>query len=268
MIRRRTFLFGGLSTAVLAAGGSGAYANLWERHAVRVDRVPLALGLPRPLRLVQLSDLHFDPLCETDYLERVITLAQSLEPDLVCYTGDFASHVVTRFDDFGRIAQNLRGRFGTFATLGNHDHWTGPRQISRVLERAGITVLVNEDVALPGVPGWRLGGIDSYWSGRPSDAFLARRDADTRFILLVHEPDPFSGLTDPRIRLQLSGHTHGGQVRAPFVGALQLPAWGKLYDAGLFRRGDRHLYVNRGIGTVGPAVRFNCPPEITAFDLS
>lgn len=268
MIRRRTFLLGGLSTAILAAGSSGAYGSLWERHAVVVQRVPLALGLARPLRVVQISDLHFDPLYETGYLERVMARAQSLQPDLVCFTGDFASHVATRFADLGRIVEPLRGGLGTFAVLGNHDHWTGSRQIRRVLNRSGIHVLMNEDVPLPGLPGWHLAGIDSYWGGRPNAAFLARAAADARFILLVHEPDPFNELADPRIRLQLSGHTHGGQVRAPFVGALRLPKWGKLYDAGLFRRGERHLYVNRGIGTVGPALRFNCPPEIILLELT
>jgi uncharacterized protein len=90
----------------------------------------------------------------------------------------------------------------------------------------------------------------------------------SRHLLLVHEPDSFDKLTDSRIALQVSGHTHGGQVRMPFGGAIILPSWGKKYSAGMFESGGRQLYVNRGIGTVDKHYRINCRPEITLFRLT
>ena len=86
--------------------------------------------------------------------------------------------------------------------------------------------------------------------------------------MLVHEPDSFAQLVDPRIKLQISGHTHGGQVRLPLYGALVLPHMGKHYETGLFERDGRKLYVNRGIGTLAPNLRINCRPEITVFELT
>jgi predicted MPP superfamily phosphohydrolase len=136
------------------------------------------------------------------------------------------------------------------------------------LERNGIQVLRNRALPLPGVAGWFIAGLESYWGGRPDPRFLRKFPEDARFISIVHEPDAWDQLRDPRIRLQVSGHTHGGQVCMPFWGALTLPSWGKLYSAGLYGSGDRHLYVSRGLGTVNMRVRFCCRPEITVFELS
>ncbi len=152
--------------------------------------------------------------------------------------------------------------------MGNHDHYAHVRQVERVLEASGIRVLRNAIASLPRNDGWFLAGLDSFWAGRPDPAILAQLPPDARILSLVHEPDAWDVVRDPRIRLQVSGHTHGGQVRLPFVGALQLPTWGKRYDAGLFECNGRFLYVNRGIGTVTLPMRVNCAPEITIFELT
>jgi predicted MPP superfamily phosphohydrolase len=268
-MRRRTFITGGFVTAAFLATGSGAYANLVERHAVEVRRVPLPLGLPRPLRLAVLADFHFDPFCELDYHAHVLDLVVAERPDLICLPGDFTTHRSDRFAAFTGLLPRLRPPLGTYAVLGNHDHWSGRHVVERDLAAGGVRLLTNQSLPLPGCPGWQLGGLDSYWAGHPDPRFLAYAPARDQFILMIHEPDPFDLVTDPRVRLQVSGHTHGGQVRAPLLGALRLPVWGKKYDAGLFRgHDDRHLYVTRGIGTVGPPVRFDCPPEITILELT
>jgi len=186
----------------------------------------------------------------------------------VLFTGDFVSKSAERVADLAPILAQARPRLGSCAVLGNHDFWCGPGQISRALERHGIQVLRNAAVPIPDCPGWFLAGLESFWAGRPDASFLDRAPADARFVALVHEPDVFDLLTDSRIRLQISGHTHGGQVRVPFLGALMLPSWGRRFDAGLFRRDGRALYVNRGIGTVRFHVRMNCRPEITVLELS
>lgn len=268
MIRRRAFLRNLVGFTVLGAGGTGAYANVLERHMVEIRRVPLNLGLGRPLRIAALGDIHFDPLFETDYLGEVMTLVAAQNPDLVCYLGDYVSRGTERFVEFADLTRIPRPTFGSFAILGNHDMWGHAGVITSLLENSGIRVLRNANIPLPGVGGWHLAGLDSFWAGRPLPKTALAAASDAKFILMVHEPDPFKTIGDTRVKLQLSGHTHGGQVRAPVFGALRLPRWGKDYDEGLFRDGDRHLYVNRGIGTVDLPLRFNCPPEITILELT
>lgn len=263
---RRTFLWQGM--ALLAAGGGGLFAGIQERHAVEVRRVALDLGLRRPLRIAALGDLHFDPLYEADYLRRVMAMVAAEQPDLVCLLGDHVSQRADRAEELAAIIRRAEPRTGIFAALGNHDHWSGRQHLTEALAAEDIQVLRNRAVPLPGNAGWFLGGLDSFWAGRPDVGLPGRGATGDRFILLVHEPDGFDEVRDPRVRLQLSGHTHGGQVCAPGYGAMVLPSWGRRYAAGLFTRGGRHLYVNRGIGTVGPPLRFWCRPEITLLELS
>jgi predicted MPP superfamily phosphohydrolase len=266
-MRRRTFIRGLLGTAALAGVGT-AYAGEFERHGFQCEVVPLRIGLAAPLRVALLSDIHFDPLYETGYLESVFGAVQAEKPDLLLYTGDFVTHTARRFEEFGRIATKTRPPLGAFAAMGNHDHYAHVRQVESVLEASGIRVLRNALAPLPRNDGWFLAGLDSFWAGRPAPAILDALPPDARVLMLIHEPDAWDVVRDPRIRLQVSGHTHGGQVRAPFLGAIELPTWGQRYDAGLFESNGRFLYVNRGIGTVTLPARVNCPPEITIFELT
>lgn len=273
---RRTFLKRSLATAAFFGCSGAAYAGEFERHGVRIETASIPIGLPRPIRAVLLTDIHFDPLYETDWLESVFRTVAGCAPDIVFHAGDYVSRSTARFEEFGAIAGRLRPPLGSFAVLGNHDHWSdnhgrrgrGRSLITRVLEQNGVRVLRNEIVPLPGHPGWALAGLDSFWAGRPDTTVFARAPHDTRFISIVHEPDAWDLLPDPRIRLQLSGHTHGGQVRLPLIGALRLPTWGRKYDAGLFEKGPRNLYVSRGIGTVNIPCRVNCAPEISLLELT
>jgi len=273
---RRTFIKRGLAATAFLGGGSLAYAGEFERHGIEFSTVPLRLGLSRPLRVALLADLHFDPLYETAWLGEIFRLVAAREPDIVLMAGDFVTRTTERFEEFGPLAATMRAPFGMFAALGNHDHWSdrwesrtgGTRKIGRVFAANGIRLLRNTAIPLPMNPGWVLAGTESAWAGKPDPALFSRYPADTRFIAIVHEPDAWDVVNDPRIRLQVSGHTHGGQVRAPIYGALALPSWGRKYDAGLFTRGERNLYVNRGIGTVGVPFRVNCAPEVTILELS
>ena len=121
---------------------------------------------------------------------------------------------------------------------------------------------------IPGEDHVYLTGLDSFFYGHPDRHIFAQTPEKSRHITLVHEPDAFEQLTDSRMSLQVSGHTHGGQIRAPYVGALVLPKWGRLYQQGLYPRDDSWLYVNRGIGTLKPHVRYHCRPEITVFEIT
>ena len=159
------------------------------------------------------------------------------------------------------------------------DPYTGAAYLERVARAAnalavfdavGVPVLINEGITLEvnGAP-LHLAGVDSGWGGNPDLArALATAPTDAPAIALVHEPDLIDGPTrDPRVVLQLSGHSHGGQIRVPGVGAPVLPYLGRRYDLGLYRVADTWLYTNRGIGVGGVPVRFNCPPELALLTL-
>ncbi|HEY1190857.1 MAG TPA: metallophosphoesterase [Gemmata sp.] len=267
-MNRRTFLKRSALVTAVGCGGGYAYSRFVERHAVEVVPLELAVGLPEPLTAAVLGDIHFDPLYETGYLETVVARINSAAPDLVLYTGDFFSNSADRVGDLLAVLCQTRAGLGSFAVLGNHDHSVGADRVTAAFEEAGIPVLRNRSVPLPGRKDWYLTGLESYWAGAPSTAPVTAAPPHARHILMAHEPDSFDLLTDPRIALQLSGHTHGGQVRIPGAGAICLPSWGKKYQAGLYARGEQKLYVNRGIGTVVRHVRFNCRPETTLIHLT
>jgi predicted MPP superfamily phosphohydrolase len=165
---------------------------------------------------------------------------------------------------------SLNAKYGIFAVLGNHDLWTDAVVVRAGLEREGVPVLVNQGVTLSvGRDNIYLAGLDDAWSGQPDlSAALDGSATDIPVILLAHEPDvaDISAL-DGRVSLQLSGHSHGGQVRLPGVGAPILPYLGQKYEQGVYRVNNMWVYTNRGLGVIPPPVRLNCPPEITEITL-
>jgi len=268
LLTRRNFIRGLAAGTAVTAVGAPFIRHRIQTHALDAPTQRLDLGLAQRLRVVALGDIHFDPHYEESYLSHVVDTINEIDTDLIVYTGDFVTSTATRMRDLAAILARGTSRLGSFATLGNHDHWAGATRVSHALEDHGIRVLRNASIPLPAQENVYLSSLDSFWAGSPDPSILTRTPADSRHILLVHEPDPFATLDDPRIKLQISGHTHGGQIRAPIVGALHLPPMGKLYQEGLYAKDGRFLYVNRGIGTIGPHIRFRCPPEITVFELS
>jgi predicted MPP superfamily phosphohydrolase len=266
-MNRRAFLRGMAATAVGAFGVSTIVRG-FHTHAFEEKTVRLRLGLNQRLRLAVLGDIHFDPIYEDAYLAEVASSLTALEADLIAYTGDFFTGTARRAQDLAALLSSATARLGSYAVLGNHDYLVGRRLVSQALDRVGIRVLRNESVPIPGEDHVYLTGLDSFFYGQPERQIFSRTPEDSRHITLVHEPDAFVELTDPRLSLQVSGHTHGGQIRAPYVGALLLPKWGRLFQQGLYRSDGRWLYVNRGIGTLRPHVRYHCRPEITVFELT
>lgn len=267
-MNRRKFL---KRAAVVSFAGTAAafgYSRMLERHWLEVTTVSMDIGLGDAMTVAVLGDLHFDPLYETDYLARVVDVSNAISPDVIVLTGDYFSKSADRLEELAGLLGSLSSRLGVFAVLGNHDQRIAADGITARLASAGVVVLRNRSVPLPTRPGWYVTGLESYWTGSPDPTVLAATPAGSRHLLLVHEPDSFDTLTDDRIALQVSGHTHGGQIRLPLMGALALPSWGKKYSAGYYERGRRRLYVNRGIGTVDEHHRLNCRPEITKLALS
>jgi predicted MPP superfamily phosphohydrolase len=234
------------------------------------------------LRIAQLSDIHMDEYTEPFFLRQAIAEINRLQPDLVLLTGDFVSDG-PRWKKFAvgaawqcaNILRELACR-ELYAILGNHDVLVSARGVSRALTANGITVLTNTSRAIErgGSRIW-LAGLDDPVEGHP-DLEKAippsiRNVPNEPVVLMCHAPDYADDLlaypAGQSVDLMVSGHTHGGQICLPLIGALTLPSLGQKYVQGWFQLGDMQLYVNRGIGTVGVPFRLNCPPEITLMTL-
>jgi predicted MPP superfamily phosphohydrolase len=201
----------------------------------------------------------------------------ALQPDLIVLTGDFVSVPLVGDEVKGASAAepcaDLLGRMtaphGLWAVLGNHDFNTDPERVTRALLAEGIHVLANQSVAFEreGSRFW-LAGVNDVLS-RTADLTQTLRivPADEAVVLLAHEPDFADEVSKFPVDLQLSGHSHGGQVRIPLLPPLYLPAMAKKYVMGSFRIGGLSLYTNAGLGTIGVPMRLNCPPEITLLTL-
>ncbi len=281
-ITRRRFLKAGM----YGTAGWALYSGEIARHWLEVTRRNIVLrGLPEAfegIRIAQLSDIHLDEFTEPFFLRDAVRCINGLNPDLVFLTGDYVTHGLAprKFAQGAAwqcadILQGLKCR-RIYAVLGNHDIQVGAKQVTAALRANGITVLINSYLPFEraGSRIW-LAGLDDPVCGHPRPELAVpasiRNRPDEPIVLMCHAPDYADKLiTYPAgqaVDVMLSGHTHGGQVRFPFVGALALPPLGRKYVEGSFTVGSMQLYVNRGLGTVGVPFRLNCPPEITLHTL-
>jgi uncharacterized protein len=276
-IPRRAFLTRLLAAAgALACGTAGCsgYAHLVEPHWPQVTRLAVSVpALPRAmdgLTIAHLSDLHHGPDVPVGDVQRAVALTNSLRPDLVALTGDFVGDDSIYALPCADALADLHATYGSFACLGNHDHWHGAQAVIAALQGVGIRLLLNEamPIGANGTGPW-IAGVDDIWEGLDDLAqTMARVPDGSPTILLAHEPDfADSACAWPSIVLQLSGHSHGGQVRVPIYGALIVPSYAQRYPMGFYRVKEMALYTSRGIGLVAPPVRLNCRPEIALITL-
>lgn len=274
---RRRFLgraiAGVVGGATLGIGGLGLASALGRvgvrRVAVELARLPDAMS---GFKLVQLTDLHIGSTIGADWLERVVEQVNALEPDAVAITGDLVDGPVSRLRDQVAPLGKLKARHGVFFVTGNHEYYSGVREWLAHLPQLGISVLRNERVAIDdGEVGFDLAGVDDYSARRLApggarfvETATAGRDPSRELVLLAHQPKHIDEAVRAGVGLQLSGHTHGGQI---------FP-WGLLvrldqpFIAGLGRREDTQIYVSRGTGYWGPPMRVGAPAEITLLTLS
>jgi uncharacterized protein len=260
----------GVTTASVGGASYGRWVEIeWLEIVCRELHFPeLPAGLDG-LRIALLADFHLYPTTRLEYIEHCVASAHQLRPDLVLLGGDFVQATADAIFDLAPVLARLDSTLGSFCVLGNHDHWKGRQIVEQGLHESRLPVLRNAGRTLRfGGESLYLAGVDDCWAGHPDlAAAMADHPAGTFTILLSHEPDPASEYArDERIGLQLSGHSHGGQVRFPFVGSPFLPPYGREYDMGLYRIGRMQLYTNRGIGVTAP-IRLNCRPEITLVTL-
>ncbi len=280
---RRVFLLG------TALGGALLGGLFYSREVEPgdVEVVPVSLVLPRldarfdGYRIAHISDLHADGWMTPGRALELVSLVNAEEPDLVAFTGDLATYswlrsLIRHVPGLVAPLRRLRAPDGVFAVLGNHDHETNSQVVRRSLAAAVMTELENTVHTLRrGSAGDSAGadlhlcGIDSALKGTPSLApVLEALPEEGAAILLAHEPDlADESAAAGRFDLQLSGHSHGGQVRLPVLGPQPyLPKLGRKYTSGLCRVAGMLLYTNRGLGN-HPRFRFNCRPEITVLTL-
>lgn len=225
-----------------------------------------------------LSDFHYDHRFSVHPIHAAVGKVNNLHPDLIVLVGDFVSLPLIGDDDrngasaaepCARLLRQMHATYGSWAVLGNHDHFTDPRHVTAALQAEGIRVLANQSAAIEanGTRFWLAGVNDVLSRTADLDRTLHPVPADEATVLLAHEPDYADHVSRFPVDLQLSGHSHGGQVRVPFVGPIYLPELARKYVWGLYQVGALSLYTNPGLGTVGLPVRWNCPPEITLLTL-
>lgn len=263
--------------ALLGAGLAASallYASRIEPRWLRVRYVPVRLPRLHPAfhdyRIVHFSDIHMGGGMSPARLRDAVGLVNALRPDLVALTGDFIHADGAAAADLTGALKALRARDGVVAVLGNHDYRRAAGAVRRALAEAGVLELSNAVHTLRrGAGCLHIGGVDDVAAGRDClDAVLAALPAEGAAVLLAHEPD-FADISAPtgRFDLQLSGHSHAGQVRLPLAGALVLPSYGKHYPAGRYQVGDMVQYTTSGLGTIWPHLRFNARPEVAVLIL-
>jgi predicted MPP superfamily phosphohydrolase len=255
--------------------GAVIYAqHLAPRH-LHLDEVSIPLPTLPPgldgLRVGFVTDIHFEPDRPTALLERGVALLDDAAPDLILLGGDYVNSSAEGFQRPLALLGRLRAPLGVYAVLGNHDYWAGGDYIAAQLASAGIRVLRNESermVAPDGTPWWLVGTDSASRSHLDVEqAFVCLPPRGFR-LLLAHEPEVADAVAARGLRadLQLSGHSHGGQIVLPKFGPPLLPRLGRRYVRGLHH--EPTIYTSRGLGAVPPYFRLNCPPEVSVLTLT
>ncbi len=278
LVTRRAFLGAAGGAAVglaLYAGEIGRHDLVTERRVIRIRGLAEAFA---GLRIVQISDVHYAEYTEPFFVERMVHEVNRLKPDIVLITGDFIcmgpmNH--TSAEKYAPVVAEMLGRITCahrYAVLGNHAWMVNGDLVVASLKAVGIPILHNANLPFErdGARLWIAGIMDALsWESDVEKSLPVHAEKDREPVLLMaHEPDILPAVARLNaVDLMLSGHTHGGQVRLPFLPPLLLPPLGKRFVEGHFTMGRTQLYVNRGIGAVGLPFRFRCPSEITELTL-
>lgn len=266
----------------LAGLGGVSYVHWIEPRWLGVGRHEVKLSKTAgqaPLKILQLSDFHASPVVSLSFISHAIQLGLSQKPDLICLTGDFITHKFDAFAEFKEVLKTLAENAPAFACLGNHDGgiWAARRRgyedttaVRDLLVKSGVELLHNAAKSVR-IKEWDLTlvGLGDSWAKeiQPSVAFpQSSSAASTTTLVLSHNPDTKEELKEFAWDLMLCGHTHGGQVRLPFLGTPFAPVKDMRFVEGPHRWNDRWIHITRGVGNLH-GVRFNCPPEVSLLTL-
>lgn len=278
---RRRFLWGVPGGGLAALGAGYSYMRLWESGWLETTLrdVPLK-QLGATIKILHLSDLHASRVISLAYLRRAFSLGLDLKPDVICLTGDFITWKYKQYDAYAEVLGMLTDYAPTFACLGNHDGgiWadshmkigtTNSQPVRDLLAKAKIRLLHNEHTTETiGGREINLVGVGDLWNNEcnPDQAF-ADLDNSRPTVLLSHNPDSKDLMRDHPWDLMLCGHTHGGQVFVPGLGAPLAPVKDKRYVRGLHQLGERWLHISKGVGNLH-GLRLNCRPEVSLLNIS
>lgn len=272
-ISRRRFLK--LTGCVGALGLVASYPVFIERYIVLTNtyRIPVP-NLPEAFsgfRIVQLTDLHYGALVPLRLIKSILARANRIESDVIVCTGDYVHerNSTEQIDSVWPLIGELNAPLGVFSVLGNHDHWADTSRSQYWLNQTGQNLRHKvASIDRGGSKLWLAGAGDFWEDHRSLDGLLTGIPESDCRIVLAHNPDTADTAFSSRVDLMVSGHTHGGQVRIPFVGTPVLPVRNKTYSSGLKTslRG-MNVFISRGIGWAVYPVRFNCFPEIAVLEL-
>jgi hypothetical protein len=263
MVSRRNMLKALLSLGIVSGVGY-VYSNRIETNLFTITRLNFRVGLN--YKIIHISDTHFDTSVYS--IDSLISIIEEAEPDIIIHTGDLIT-TLKGYDTAIQFIERLKEIAMVYIVAGNHDHWSGwgSKGMKKDLEGLGnVYVLNNEGVKHDEI--WIIGVDDPYtYHDNLSKAIEDVKGSGLK-ILLAHSPQ-IIGKVDNGIDIILSGHTHGGQIRIPFIGPLWLPLpyEYRKYDYGLFEFGRVRMFVTRGIGTTFFPLRFNCSPEVVIINL-
>jgi uncharacterized protein len=280
-LTRRKFLVAGTATL-----GALAFADCIIREPNHPQLVEFEMPLARlspafdGFRVALLSDFHYDEFFSVHPIRRAVEMVNQINPDVVLLTGDFVT--VSAFVDYlhdeersaraaepcAKLLAGLQSRLGSLASLGNHDVGSDPVMITEALRSHGIPVLRNASRSFE-QDGKRLWfcGLDSIEAKPNIELALQGIPKGDPVIVLMHEPDHADVVKNYPVDLQFSGHSHGGQIWIPGIGAPWLPGGARKYPRGHYMAGRLPLYTNIGLGTIRAPVRVNCTPEVTLVTL-
>ena len=279
MVSRRAFVAGGILGGVSAIGLTAAEAySARYRNPYRPRLEHTTFNVPKGhealagLRIGFISDTHVGPFIHQADIERACNLVRAEKPDLLLLGGDYVSestrYIPTAVAALSSLAAEIE--LGAVGVLGNHDIHVGALDVQQALAAVGIPILRNEShkITFNGADLW-IAGIDETLLGYPNlDKTFADIPVDSAMLALWHEPEFAEQAAAKGAFAQLSGHTHGGQIRIPGVGPVGLPLDGKRYTIGRNVADGMQIYTSRGVGVFRPPMRFNCPPEVTIVTLS
>lgn len=273
---RRLLLSRAVAASALGVGSSAAVFGAWRAFTPpELTELHIKLpGLPKALdgfTLVQLSDVHVGAIIRERFLDELVSRTNAAKPDLIAITGDLVDGTVPQLGRFVARLRNLQSRYGTHFVSGNHDYYSGWEEWAPELEKLGFVVLRNRTVSIGDAGGsFDLIGVDDWGhrtlgDGYDLDAAVRGRDPERASVLMAHQPNGLDLASAQKIGLQLSGHTHGGQLFPGTV--LGSVIWGSR-NAGLSVHDGTHLYTSRGCGFVGPPMRIGAPPELVKIVLT
>lgn len=251
------------------------YAMKIEPYSLQIDKVALQTGYSEDFKIVQISDIQISENFTTENLKKIVKSVQQQKPDIILFTGDlYENHAEYHNDEMlTEVLSSLEAKHGKYAVWGNRDYGGGAvRKYKMIMEQSGFQLLQNEAVSimLNKKDKLFLGGVDDALLGNPNINLILENfqsEENQYSILMTHEPDIADCYNDLGFDLIVSGHSHGGQVKIPFVSQMTT-AMAEKYVKGLYHISSQtNLYVNSGIGTSRYPIRFGVPPEITIFYL-